>query len=83
MNVQDVLAAAEKNHSFVLASDADLSAALTSATREIHRFAIQGEIDKRNKWRRRRRPGNTRRDGMTKTHGSLTTRRCPTKRELR
>ena len=82
MNATDILNAAEKNLSMVCASDDALENALTIASCEIHRYAIQAEIDKRARWARKRRKGGTV-NGMTKSHGSLTTRRCPTKRELR
>lgn len=78
MQIAEILAHCESNSTLALASNEDLSRALQSATREIHRYSIASEL----KYRARKvKPSQV--QGMTKNRYSSSMNRVPTKRELR
>ena len=79
MTSQEIHDRCERGLTLLSATGPELTDALTSATREVHRYALGREIS----YRGHHSKTTSRTDGMTKNRFSHTGMRVPTKKELR
>lgn len=81
MTLEDIFDACERNYSLRSATDEELAIALKHALREIHRYEIQREIDRRAKWSRKRKKATYVIDPDFTKHARKG--KCPTNKALR